>query len=106
MDENLHGSVSEIRVEWLSAFRDGLGGRLVLCKDKYLSVFVAVCRWSGFCSATSFSYAGEFSPSHLLLFNLHMPRIRSQSSRVLSSSLGSVLSIVQLAFQRLGSAHA
>ena len=97
-------------IDWaqgLSAFRDGLGGRLVLCKGKYLSVFVVVCRWSGFCSATSFSYAGvNFLLYTFLFLNLHMPRIRSQSSRVLSSSLGSVLSIVQLAFQRLGSAHA
>ena len=29
-----------------------------MCKGQYLSVFVIVCRWSGFCSATSFSYAG------------------------------------------------
>ena len=53
MDGNLHGSVSGVVgfIDWvqgLSAFRDGLGGRLVLCKDKYLSVFVVVCRWSGF----------------------------------------------------------
>ena len=48
-------------IDWepgLSAFRDGLGGRLVLCKGKYLSVFVVVCRYSGFCSATLFSYTG------------------------------------------------
>ena len=80
-------------VQGLSAFADGLRGRLILCKGKYLRGFVVVCRWSGFCSATSFSYAGRrrgilsLTPS---LFNLHLPRIRPQSSRVLSSSLRSV----------------
>ena len=96
-------------IDWaqeLSAFRNGQGGRSVLCKGTYLSMFVVVCRWFCFCSAASFSYAGDFSPWHLSFLNLHMSRIHSQSSRVLSSSLGSLLSIVQLAFKRLGSAHA
>ena len=56
-------------IDWaqgLSAFRDGLGGRLVLCKGKYLSGFVVVCRWSGFCSATSFSYAGRMGGNSLV----------------------------------------
>ena len=79
-------------IDWmqgLSAFADGLIGRIILCKGKYLLGFVVVCRWSGFCSATSFSYAGREGGILSLtpfLFNLRLPRVCSQSSQMLSSS--------------------
>ena len=58
-----------------------------------LVLFCYILRWGIF----------SLTPS---LFNLHMSRMRSQFLRVLSRSLGSVLSIVLVPFQRLGSAHA
>ena len=64
---NTRGGVGFIDwVQGLSAFTDGLRGRLILCKGKYLSGYVVVCRWSGFCSATSFSYVGWIFPWYLL----------------------------------------
>ena len=88
---NTRGGVGFIDwVQGLSAFTDGLRGRLILCKGKYLLGYVVVCRWSGFCSATAFSHAGGILSLTTSLFYLHLPRVCSQSSRVLSSSPRSV----------------
>ena len=88
---NTRGGVGFIDwVQGLSAFTDGLRGRLILCKSKCLSGYVVVCRWSGIYSATSFSYAGGILSLTPSLFYLHLPRVCSKSSRALSSSLRSV----------------
>ena len=60
-------------VQMLSTFTDGLIGRLILCNIKCLWGIIVDCRWCGFCSATTFSYAGWILSLTPSLFNFHLP---------------------------------
>ena len=72
-------------VQGFSAFTDGLRGRLILCKGKYLRGFVVVCRWSGFCSVTSCFYAGRGGDSLVDTFSFEFA-LASDSLAVFSDA--------------------